>query len=335
MKVSELGEFCLIDLVASLVSRAQQHGDTASLKPLVGIGDDAAAFKVKGSIQLATSDCFVEGVHFTRDIAPWYAIGYRALAGAISDIAAMGGRPLYTLSSLALPKDTEVESVNQLCKGMLEVAGQYEVTLAGGDMSKAPLVMLDIAVIGEATGKKPLTRSGARPGQKVAITGSLGGSAAGLKMLKGKMKPDVESEVALEKAFLYPQPRIEEGQLLAESGATAAIDISDGLLADLEHMLKASKVCTHIELDKIPVNEAAKKVFPKEALAMALGGGEDYELLFTANEKVIEKMKKRTNTPITVIGEITEGETGEVSLLDNAGNMVKPPQVGWEHFGRK
>ena len=335
MKVSELGEFGLIDKVASLIYQGQQQAEVPSIKPLVGIGDDAAAFKVKGGIQLATSDCFVEGVHFTRDIAPWHAVGYRALAAALSDIAAMGGKPLYALTSLALPEDTEVDSVVELYKGMVEVAGKYGVTLAGGDMSQAPVVILDIAAIGQASANKVLTRGAAKPGHKIAVTGWLGGSAAGLKMLKEGLDFDAETEISLKKAFLYPQPRLAEGQLLVKYGAAAAIDISDGLLADLGHILKASQVSARLEAARIPVHPAVKAAFPELATELALGGGEDYELLFTASETAINKIKAQAAIPVTVIGEITEGKAGDISLVDASGNPLISPEAGWEHFARQ
>jgi len=334
MKVSELGEFGLIDLLAKMAYAAQDKKKEAWQHLILGIGDDAAAWYGDTSIQLATTDSLIQDVHFSLSITSWEELGWRALAANLSDIAAMGGLPRYALISLALPGDTEVEDVAALYKGMIELAQQFEVAIAGGDMSSAPLVVINITILGGTKGRdKPvLTRSAAKPGEKVAVTGYLGASAAGLEVLGKHLSLDSEATTSLKKAFLLPYPRVAEGQLLVEHGVRAAIDISDGLISDLRHICQASRVSARIEIDCVPIQSAVKANFGDRALELALSGGEDYELLFTASAEVIDKVKAAASCPVTVIGEITADEASEITLVDGKGNPVNLPKAGWEHF---
>ena len=333
MKVSELGEFGLIDLLAKMVDAAQDKKATAWQKLILGIGDDAAAWYGDTSIQLATVDSLIQDIDFTLGIVSWEELGWRAMAVNLSDIAAMGGLPRYALVSLALPDHTEVKDVTALYQGMIELAQQFEVAIAGGDMSSAPIVVINITVIGSTRGRaKPiLTRSAAKPGDKVAVTGFLGASAAGLEVLNKRLSLEAETAAGLKKAFLKPYPRIAEGQILVEHGVRTAIDISDGLISDLRHICQASKVGARIEIERVPVPPAVKASFGDRALELALSGGDDYELLFTASTGVIDRVKKAASCPITVIGEVT-GKAGEITLVDGKGNQVDLPRTGWEHF---
>jgi thiamine-monophosphate kinase len=323
VKLAELGEFGLIDLLAKMVGGGDE-------RLLIGIGDDAAAWRGDDSIQLATVDSFIEGVHFTPQTTPWPDVGWKSLAVNLSDIAAMGGIPRYALVSLALPDDSQVEDVAALYGGMLKLAKQYGVTIVGGDISRAPLVAISITVLGSSPTKKILTRSSARPGETVAVTGRLGAAAAGLELLKSKGHADPEAETTLKNAFLHPTPRIAEGLLLVEQGVKTAIDISDGLVADLNQICKASQVGARLEVERIPVEPAVKTAFGDRALELALSGGEDYELLFTASSEIVERVKKATSVPITAIGEITAGKA--LALVDKEGNPFKLKRAGWEHF---
>jgi thiamine-monophosphate kinase len=334
MKVSEMGEFGLIDLLAKMVGAAQDKKSPAWQNLILGIGDDAAAWQGGTLVQLATVDSMIQDVDFTLDIVSWEELGWKALAVNLSDIAAMGGLPRYALVSLALPGDTEVESVTSLYKGMIGLARRFDIALVGGDMSSAPIIVINITVIG-STGdevKTILTRSAARPGDKVAVTGYLGAAAAGLEMLTKHLSLDSDSAESLKKAFFKPYPRIAEGQELVECGVKAAIDISDGLIADLCHICKMSKVGARIEVDRMPVHPAVRASFGDRALELALSGGEDFELLFTASAGIINKVKKTVSCPITVIGEITADKTGEIIMINAKGNPFKLPKAGWEHF---
>jgi thiamine-monophosphate kinase len=323
VKVSELGEFGLIDLLAKMVGGGDE-------RLLIGIGDDAAAWQGDDSIQLASVDSFIEGVHFTLQTTPWPDVGGKALAVNISDIAAMGGIPRYALVSLSLPDDSQVEDIAALYNGMLKLAKQYGVTIIGGDISRAPLVAVTITILGSSPTKKILARSSAKAGDIVAVTGNLGAAAAGMEILKNERHLDKEAESHLKNAFLHPTPRIAEGLLLVEQGVKAAIDISDGLVADLGQICKASQVGARIKVERVPIEPAVKSAFSEGALELALSGGEDYELLFTASREITERVKKAASCPVTAIGEITAGRG--VSLLDREGNPFELKKAGWEHF---
>jgi thiamine-monophosphate kinase len=334
MKVSELGEFGLINILAEMVSTSQNKSAAAYKNLVIGIGDDAAAWKGAPDTQLATTDSLFEGVHFKLSTTPWYKLGWKALAANLSDIAAMGGVPSYALVSLALPLDTEVDDVKALYRGMLELAELFGVALVGGDTCKAPLVSITITVLGSA-GKDGgiLARSAARPGDKIAVTGVLGGAAAGMEMLEGNLKLDAESARQLRKAFLKPMPRVAEGQKLVEMGVKAAIDISDGLVSDLKHVCEASKVGARVKAERIPVAPAVKAHYKDKALALATAGGEDYELLFTAAEEKISEARSALACLVTTIGEIVAEGPGRVNMINKHGTPNNLEKSGWEHFG--
>lgn len=333
MKVSELGEFGLIDLLAEMVYHAQDKQSPAWQKLIIGIGDDAAVWQGDASTQLATVDSFIQDIHFSLDITPWKELGWKALAINLSDIAAMGGVPKYALVSLALPDHTEVDNVTALYQGMIELAQQFGVAIVGGDTSSSPLVAINITVLGSARSQdKLLTRSGAKVGDKVAVTGYLGAATAGWEMLTKGLQFDPEATASLKGAFLHPYPRIAEGQLLVDQGVKTAIDISDGLISDLSHVCKSSQVSARIEVDRVPIEPTVKANFSDRAHELALSGGEDYELLFTASIEVIDKIRARAPCPITVIGEIVADKAARITLVDSQGNPFNLGKRGWEHF---
>ena len=329
MKVSELGEFGLIDLLAKMVQEQM-----ALPKPLIlGIGDDATAWHGDASTQLATVDSLIQDVHFSLDMTPWKELGWKALAINLSDIAAMGGIPKYALVSLALPDHTEVDDVTTLYQGMIELAQQFGVAIVGGNTSSSPIVAINITVLGSAGNQdKLLTRSGAKAGDRVAVTGYLGAATAGWEMLTTGLQFDPEATTSLKRAFLHPYPRIAEGQLLVDAGVKTAIDISDGLVSDLSHVCKASQVGARIEVDRVPVQPAVKANFGDRALELALSGGEDYELLFTGSTEAIDKVRTKAPCPITVIGEILADKAGKITLVDSQGKPFILSKKGWEHF---
>ncbi len=336
MKVSELGEFGLIDLLAKMASSVRDNKKASWRELIVGIGDDAAAWHGDTSTQLVTIDTFIQDVHFSLGVASWEDLGWKAMAINLSDIAAMGGLPKYALVSLALPDYTEVNDVTALYKGMIELAEQFELALVGGDVSSAPLVAITITVLGNTRnrGNHILTRSAAVPGEQIAVTGYLGAAAAGFEMLTKQLQFDPEATARLKKGFLRPYPRIAEGQLLAEQGVKTAIDISDGLISDQNHICKASRVSARIEVDRVPIQSMVKANFGDKSLELALSGGEDYELLFTASPEVVAKVKKAAAGPITVIGEIVADKRNEVTLVDSNGNPFHLKKAGWEHFSQ-
>jgi len=335
MKVSELGEFGLIELLADIVDRTKNPQDSSWQRLLIGIGDDAAAWQGDSSIQLATTDSLIQDTHFDLNVTTWEELGWKAIAVNLSDIAAMGGVPKYALISLALPGELETDCISSLYQGMAQIANQFGVAIIGGNIASASRTMITVTVLGSLESKSALTRSAALPGDQVAVTGYPGLSAAGLKMLKQKLSFDAETSRLLRRAHLQPTPRINEGQVLLRHGVKAAIDISDGLIADLTHICKASKVSARINKDSVPIHPILQSNFKSDCQQLALSGGEDYELLFTASSQIINQVKQAISCPVTVIGEITEGTPGQVTLIDAAGKSIPWRQGGWEHFKSK
>jgi len=331
VKISELGEFRLIDLLTRTLNEAGR-GSLHRPGLILGIGDDAAAFACGETVRLITSDMMVEGVHFRTGFGSWFELGWKALAVNLSDLAAMGGTPEYAVIALGLPADTEVDDVEELYRGIAAIAMDFDVTIAGGDTVKSPVVTICPAVVGTASKSHIMTRSGARSGDAVAVTGYTGMSAAGLLTLQHDTQQDDEPRQQLRQAHLHPVPRLREGQLLAESGVRAAIDISDGLLADLSHICQSSGLAATVNIPDLPVPPALLRTFPDKAIAMALSGGEDYELLFTAEPEIIKTVSDKLKVPVTIIGKMTSGQPGEVTVIDENGSQVQPAIRGWQHF---
>jgi thiamine-monophosphate kinase len=331
MKVAELGEFGLIDLLAKMIKNAgvDRLGDD---RPIIGIGDDAAAWRGDDSIQLATVDTVVQDVHFSLKTTTWQELGWKSLAINLSDIAAMGGTPKYTLVALALPVETAVKDVTKIYEGMIDAARQYGLAIVGGNISRAREISITITILGSSPENKILRRDTAVPGDIIAVTGNLGSAIAGQEMLVKKLKYSPEAMRYLREAFLHPVPRIEEGRLLVKHGIATAIDVSDGLVADLQHICEASRVSSRVDISLLPVHEIVKASFGAKSVAMALAGGEDYELLFTGGAGTIERVRAEMSYPMTVIGEITAGEPGKIALRDATGNPVKIDKTGWSHF---
>lgn len=332
MKVSELGEFGLLGLLSEIVSKSR-HADFASWQNLlIGIGDDAAVWRDDSPIHLATTDSLVEGTHFELNTIGWEELGWKAIAVNLSDIAAMGGTPRYALISLALPGSLETDNIYQLYQGMMQIADHFQVAIVGGNITSASKVIINVSIWGSLEFPSPLSRAAATPGDRVAVTGYLGASAAALRMLTQKLNFDAETSQSLRQAHFKPVPRVNEGQILLQHGVKTAIDISDGLLADLAHICQASKVSATISKDIVPVHPAVKANFKSDCYYLALSGGEDYELLFTAPGHTIDQVKRAISCPVTVIGEITAGMPGKVSVIDATGKSIPWQQTGWEHF---
>jgi thiamine-monophosphate kinase len=326
MKVSELGEFGLIDHLAEI------DGKPKNQSVIIGIGDDAACWRAGSDLQFATTDALIQDVHFTLSDIAWRELGWKALAVNLSDIAAMGGIPRYALVSLGLPGKTDVDDVSELYRGMMQLARGFDVDIIGGNITAAPAITISLTVLGEATKQgNILTRSAAAPGDRIAVTGSLGASAAWLAAKKRRLKLSQRAAKALRDAHVKPKPHVAEGQTLARHGVKAAIDLSDGLLSDLDKLCKASKVGARIFADRIPIDATVQRTFGDVALGLALAGGEDYELLFTAPAKMIDRVKKALPCPITVIGEITAGSG--LKVIDEKGKDMRLQQRGWYHFG--
>ncbi len=331
MKVSELGEFGLIGLIEETI-RGTGRTNTASARNLiVGLGDDTAAWQTEPGIELATTDTMVEGVHFDLSFTGWEELGWKAVASNLSDIAAMGGVPRFALVSLAIPGETESEDITQLYRGMVRIANRFGLTIAGGNVARAEKVILTIAISGIAQGRTVLMRSAARAGDSIALTGYTGLSAAGLKLIGDESAGENGSGEILKCAHLMPVPRLNEARVLIKCGVKAAIDISDGLVSDLSHICRASRVGATIKENLVPIHPSLKERFAAESLELALTGGEDYELLFTAPDETIARVSEKLSCPVAVIGRISEGPPGQVTVY-TVGGTATHGWRGWDHF---
>ncbi|MFC1873628.1 thiamine-phosphate kinase [Chloroflexota bacterium] len=237
---------------------------------------------------------------------------------------------------MALPGETKAEDITDFYRGMNELAQTAGVAIIGGNITSAPLVTITITVIGNTGNDETLlTRAAAKPGEKIAVTGHPGAAAAGMEILTGRLKIGTSAASSLKAAFRRPQPRISEGQQLVKLGVKAAIDISDGLVSDLGHVCQASHAGALINVDLVPVHPTTKANFSDHYLDMALTGGEDYELLFTGSAEVINRVREAVACPITVIGEITAENAGEIALIDSEGKPFPLTNSGWEHFNTR
>jgi thiamine-monophosphate kinase len=329
MNVGDLGERGLIALIGKKFS---SHGRGL----LLGIGDDAAVVRMGGAPSLLTKDLLVEGVDFLRDRHPAMFIGRKSLAVNLSDIAAMGGTPRYALLGLGLPADLPLAWIRDFLKGFAAAAVDYGVALAGGDISKAAEIIISVTIVGE--GEVAIRRSGARPGDGIYVSGTLGDAALGFALIqRGARFGRPQSLSAVLKAFLDPMPQLALGRALSNGRiASAMIDISDGLSVDLRHLCRESGVGAEIELESIPLSKGMRDGGGEKCLDYALNGGEDFQLLFTVRPTpdhgaFLEKAAKRF--PITRIGRITAGKT--VTAVDGRGRKTALRPGGYEHFRRK
>nr|WP_024967247.1 thiamine-phosphate kinase [Pantoea sp. IMH] len=297
-----------------------------------GIGDDCALLTLPEKQTLAIStDTLVEGVHFLRDMHP-ADLGYKALAVNLSDLAAMGADPAWLTLALTLPEINE-PWLKAFSDSLFELLDYYNMQLIGGDTTRGPLSMT-LGIHGLVPQGRALKRSGARPGDWIYVTGTLGDSAAGLALLQHQMKiSDPVAHEALIKRHLRPMPRILQGQALRDL-ASAAIDLSDGLISDLRHILKASDCGARVNLEALPISGVMQQHFePAQALRWALSGGEDYELCFTVpeiNRGALDVALGHYGVPFTCVGQMAPQSEGLVLLQD--GTPVNIDLKGFDHF---
>jgi thiamine-monophosphate kinase len=312
-------------LIRRIRLRAERHG--VRFRGGIGIGDDCAVVPLpRGHEALVTTDFSLENVHFKRAWHPPESVGHRCLTRGLSDIAAMGGEPLAVFLSLAVPRSLPQRWVDGFLRGLLRLAGEFKVSLAGGDTARSPgEIMTDIVVLGSVPKGEAVLRSGTRPGDRIYVTGELGASAATMDLLSGgkKLRPADFGR------HFYARPRVEVGRFLRERGlASAMIDISDGLSTDLGHICEESGVGAEIESEGIPVAMVGKPA-RRVDLRFALHGGEDYELLFAVSPKKRVPLQI-AGVAVREIGLITRG--GKVLLRDKKGVKRELLPQGWEHF---
>ena len=310
---------------------------------VVAVGDDAAVVEPGRHDGVLTADMLIEDVHFRRGRGSPTDLGYKSVAVNVSDVAAMGGSPRYAIACVALPPSVEAPWVVELYGGMRQAAEDHGMSVIGGDTNRAGGVVISVTVYGEVPSGRAVTRGGARVGDRIVVTGLLGAAAGGLRLLeadpqdvKGALGTAWERELA--EAHQRPTARVGEGQMLAQGGASAMIDVSDGLAIDLGRLCAESGVGARIRLDDVPVAPAVRElsgVTGDEPIEMALHGGEDYELLATlppdAVAGVNERISQQYGTSVTEIGEITEEGLFAVDA-DGRESALEPK--GWDHFAR-
>jgi thiamine-monophosphate kinase len=321
-----LGEFELIARLVGLAERAGAGPDWGG-RVVIGSGDDAAVTDPPG-VTATSVDAQVEGVHFRRETAPLESIGHKAIAAGLSDLAAMGATAGEAYVQLGVPPDLDEPKAVELGKGLAAAAAAYEVAVVGGDVTRAPVLFVAVTVVGHAASRDELvSRAGAEPGNVLVVTGELGGAAAGLLLLeRAELADALDAEVAgeLRRRQLEPTPRLAAGQALAVSGATAMIDVSDGLGGDALHVAEASGARIVIEFDRVPVQRGVAEVARAAAadpVGLVAEGGEDYELLATlpaANLEDARAAVEACGTSLTVIGEVTGGSGAAVHLADGS-----------------
>jgi thiamine-monophosphate kinase len=324
LALGQIGEFGLIQRAERIFGRPARPG------LVQGIGDDAAVVKVGHNKALVyTTDMLIEDVHFSLKYEGFQDIGWKALAVNISDIASMGATPTWGVISVGVPVGIPVDNVDKLAQGVASLARKYQVGIIGGDTVKSPdRLVVNIALLGEASDKDILFRHGASPGDALFVTGRIGEAAAGLEILRNS-KFQIPNAKLLIKKYLKPEPRLKESRLIVKNKlASSMIDISDGLHISTKFLCTQSKVGARIYLDKIPLNSRLATRDPRQALQWALSGGEDYELLFTVPKNKVKKALELF--PHGWIGEITRDK--KIQVIDDQGQEIMIRNTGYEHF---
>ena len=316
-----IGEF---EIIARYFSRRSSDRDV-----VLGVGDDAAVLAVDG-LMAVTVDTLIPGVHFPDGMAP-HLTGYRLMAVNLSDLAAMGARPRWCTLALTLPAPDELW-LDGFSRGLYELADRFGVSLVGGNLARGPL-NLTLTLMGDLTRSHMLTRGGGHVGDDVYVTGTLGDSSAGITLITERLATaEGSAAAALKERFFRPVPRVGAGLALGPY-ATAAVDISDGLLADLGHLCQASGCGATLDVERVPLSAELLSLFPpQEALAHALGGGDDYELCFTAppsRAEDIEAVLEAAGTPVRRIGQLVAGQS---VVCRRDGDAYTPAVRGYRHF---
>jgi thiamine-monophosphate kinase len=303
----------------------------------VGIGDDAAVVESPGGEIVLTTDAMVEGAHFERGDLSAHDLGYKAVVASVSDVAAMAASPRFALASLVLPEDAALGWIVELYGGMREACEEYAVALVGGDLSRGGGVAIVVTVTGAVAPGRAVLRSSGREGDRLVVTGSLGGAAGGLMLLHAtdaKRALTGTTSRDLITAFTRPVARVGEAQVLASHGATAMMDLSDGLAKDVSRLCRESSVAARIQLSDVPVAAGLDDVPGADPRALALSGGEDYELLATMPADAVPAaavdLKEQFGVSLSEIGGIVAGE-GLVAIEDDGSEHALEP-AGWDHF---
>ena len=330
MTVDDLGEFGLIDRIIARL------GEAAALDIVVPPGDDAAVWAVDAGLAVATVDTLAEGTHWRRDTMSFADVGWRAVATSISDLAAMGAEPGYVLIAAELGADIEVDDVDAFTDGVAAACRRHAVRVAGGNVAAATTTSISTTAFGSATTDMDgvpqlLRRDAACPGDLVAVSGTPGAAAAGLALIEAGRAAE-QGAAPLVEAHRRPPARLELGRAAVEAGVSCAIDISDGLLQDLGHVARASRVGIEVDAVAVPLHLAAVELLSAEnALELALRGGEDYELALTAPAATLGALRP-PDTALTTIGRVVTAHPGEVVVLGSDGRPLAQPSGGWDQL---
>ena len=322
---------------AALIARIQERLPAPPGWMVVGIGDDAAVVEPeRNRLEVLSVDALVEGVHFDRAFTPPAAVGHRALAVNLSDLAAMGAAPRLALLSLALPAALPIADFDQMVSGLTALAAEHHVHVAGGNLTRSPgPLMIDVTVVGTVKRRQALTRSGARPGDELWVTGSIGAAVAGLQMLREAAKsPTTVVEPCIRKYF-YPEPRVRIGSLLGRNrAATACMDLSDGLADGVHQIAEASGVGAIIDAGALPIASAAREWFDRhgtDAVVAAATGGDDYEQLFAVRPREGGRFAaalRYGDAPLTRVGRCT----ADPAVVLRRDSSDQPLPRGYAHF---
>lgn len=333
MKLKDIGEFGFIEKI----------GQGCLIRPdniIQAIGDDAAAFySDSGQVCLITTDLLVERIHFLRDATTGFNLGYKSLAVNLSDIAAMGGTAREAFVSIAIPEDCSTDFLEDIYRGIKDLAGKFNVNILGGDTTLSIVdLIINISVTGSVPREELLLRNAAQRGDIIFSTGFLGDSRAGLHLILNNIPPDSKELRELFNSHILPRPFLREGRFLAaQNGVHAAIDVSDGLSSDIGHIAKESNVGVSLFAEKIPISKNLIffcNRFEFNPVEFALAGGEDYTLLCTVSpdkaDEIAEKYLKTFNNPLYPIGRITD--PGKMEIIDSSGRVKGFKPKGWDHF---
>jgi thiamine-monophosphate kinase len=336
-RISDIGEFGLIDKIQRLLSEEGFHNPAVTL----GLGDDSACFHSREGYEiLVTCDAMVEGRHYLPGKIDPRDIGRRAMTMNISDIGAMGGIPRYALISLGLKEETSLLAIEEMYRGFLDVLHDFEASIVGGNLTKVDGAdFIDITLIGEIETSRVMRRNGAREGDTILVTGYPGHSAAGLELLLHGQPDDSITDHPLVHAYQRPAHRAWEGRAIAESGlASAMIDTSDGFVGDLAHICEESGFGATLYIDKLPLSEDLREGasrLGRDPLDFVLGSSDDYELIVTCSPAYARKIKALvealTNTFFTEVGEIG-GDAHQLCLRYPDGSEKAATVSGWDHF---
>ena len=330
-QISSISEFELIERLNNIIIK----NTISSENIIMGIGDDAAVINPIGKKNVVTTDTMVENTHFIYETVNFIDLGWKSLATNYSDIAAMGCKPFHSVVTLGLNPDQKISHVEDIYKGLCELTNEAGGNIVGGDITKSDTFFISITVTGFSENNNILTRNGAQIGDDIFVTGHLGCSRAGLEIiLNNPERIDLNENIHFIKSHTRPTPRVKEGVDLSNAGITTAMDISDGLLNDLKKMCDSSKVGANIFIESLPADDHLKNRYPEKWDEMVISGGEDYELLFTANANAITNLKNLSESEFIAIGKITEPDSG-LKILNSKGNIKTYNKTGWDHFKEK